>query len=191
MKALEETGLEHVNFTWHSFQLDPSISREDEGQNIAEHLSEKKGMGLSQVQQMMDNVAAMAAEAGIQMQLSTSKVFNTLSCHLLLQYAKSVGKGDALKQVFFKRHFLLNQNLADLAFLDQALMEVGILDVSAAEIVSDSQWMSKMEDDLYTAQQFNIRGVPLFVFDSKYALSGAQPVDVFVKVLKQTLADQQ
>lgn len=191
MKALEETGLEHVNFTWHSFQLDPSISREDEGQNIAEHLSEKKGMGLSQVQQMMDNVAAMAAEAGIQMQLSTSKVFNTLSCHLLLQYAKSVGKGDALKQVFFKRHFLLNQNLADLAFLDQALMEVGILDVSAAEILSDSQWVSKMEDDLYTAQQFNIRGVPLFVFDSKYALSGAQPVDVFVKVLKQTLADQQ
>jgi predicted DsbA family dithiol-disulfide isomerase len=191
IKALQETGLEHVNFTWHSFQLDPSINREDEGRGIAEHLSEKKGMSLSQVQQMMDNVSEMASDAGLKMQLSTSKVFNTLSCHLLLQYAKSLGKGDALKQVFFERHFLLNQNLADMACLDQALMQVGILDVSAADILSDSQWMSKMEDDLYTAQQFNIRGVPLFVFDSKYALSGAQPVDVFVKVLKQTLADQQ
>jgi protein disulfide-isomerase len=63
------------------------------------------------------------------------------------------------------------------------------MDMDASSILSDEQWMRNVEDDLYTAQQFNIRGVPFFVFDNKYALSGAQPVDVFVRVLKQTLED--
>jgi protein disulfide-isomerase len=146
-------------------------------------------MSLSQVEQMMGNVESMGREAGLTLNLSSTQVYNTLPCHLVLQYAKSKGLGDAMKHTLLERHFVRNQNLSEVSNLNQALKEIGIMDMDASSILSNEQWMSKVEDDLYTAQQFNIRGVPFFVFDHKYALSGAQPVDVFVRVLKQTLED--
>ena len=187
--ALKLSGIGDVHLTWHSFQLDPSISKEDEGETIISHLSQKKGMSITQVEQMMGNVESMGREAGLTLNLSSTQVYNTLPCHLVLQYAKSKGMGDAMKRALLERHFVRNQNLSELQFLNEALLEIGILDTDAETIIADEQWMRKFEDDLYTAQQFNIRGVPFFVFDNKYALSGAQPVDVFVRVLKQTLED--
>jgi protein disulfide-isomerase len=189
LNALKLSGLEDVHLTWHSFQLDPSISKDDEGESILNHLSVKKGMTLSQVEQMIGSVASMGREAGLTLNLTSTQVYNTLPCHLVLQYAKSRGLGDAMKHTLLERHFVRNQNLSEVSNLNQALQEIGITDMDASSILSDEQWMRKVEDDLYTAQQFNIRGVPFFVFDNKYALSGAQPVDVFVRVLKQTLED--
>jgi predicted DsbA family dithiol-disulfide isomerase len=189
INALKLSGLKDIHLSWHSFQLDPSISKEDEDESILTHLSVKKGMSLIQVEQMMGNVESMGRDAGLTLNLSSTPVYNTLPCHLILQYAKSRGLGDAMKHTLLERHFVRNQNLSEVSNLNQALQEIGIIDMDASSILSDEQWMSKVEDDLYTAQQFNIRGVPFFVFDNKYALSGAQPVDVFVRVLKQTLED--
>jgi predicted DsbA family dithiol-disulfide isomerase len=189
LKALKLSGLEDVHLTWHSFQLDPSISKDDEGESILNHLSVKKGITHSQVEQMIGSVASMGREAGLTLNLTSTQVYNTLRCHLVLQYAKSRGLGDAMKHNLLERHFVRNQNLSEVSNLNQALQEIGIMDMDASSILSDEQWMRNVEDDLYTAQQFNIRGVPFFVFDNKYALSGAQPVDVFVRVLKQTLED--
>ncbi len=189
LKALKLSGVEDVHLIWHSFQLDPSISKEDEGETIISHLSQKKGMSITQVEQMIGNVESMGREAGLTLNLSSTQVYNTLPCHLVLQFAKSRGLGDQMKRALLERHFVRNQNLSELQFLNEALLEIGILDTEAETIIADEQWMRKFEDDLYTAQQFNIRGVPFFVFDNKYALSGAQPVDVFVRVLKQTLED--
>ena len=189
LKALKLSGVEDVRLIWHSFQLDPSISKEDEGETIISHLSQKKGMSITQVEQMIGNVESMGREAGLTLNLSSTQVYNTLPCHLVLQFAKSRGLGDQMKRALLERHFVLNQNLSEVQFLNEALLEIGILDTEAETIIADEQWMRKFEDDLYTAQQFNIRGVPFFVFDNKYALSGAQPVDVFVRVLKQTLED--
>lgn len=186
LKAIELAGIKDIHWTWHSFQLDPSISQENEGQSIVQHLSEKKGMSLVQEETMMSQVEVMGLEAGLKLNLSTTKVYNTLPCHLLLQYAKSKGKGDALKHNFLERHFVKSQNLGDWQHLEQAMQEVGLIEDTVSSILSNEHWMSKVEEDLYTAQQFNIRGVPFFVFDQKYALSGAQPVDVFIQVLKQT-----
>lgn len=187
--ALKFSGVGDAHLTWHSFQLDPSIAKEDEGRSILEHLSVKKGMSMSQVEQMMGSVESMGREVGLTLNLSSTQVYNTLSCHLVLQYAKSKGMGDAMKHALLERHFVRNQNLSEVQFLNEALLEIGILDIKAETIIADEHWMRKFEEDLYTAQQFNIRGVPYFVFDNKYALSGAQPVDVFVRVLKQTLED--
>lgn len=190
LKAIELAGIKDIHWTWHSFQLDPSISRGDEGQSIINHLSEKKGMSRAQVEKMMSQVEEMGMEAGLKLNLSTTKVYNTLPCHLLLQYAKSKGKGDALKHNLLERHFVKSQHLGDWQHLEQAMQEVGLVEDTVSSIMNDTEWMAKVEDDLYTAQQFNIRGVPFFVFDQKYALSGAQPVDVFVKVLKQTQGEE-
>lgn len=180
--ALKNTG-RHVEIVWKSFQLDPTVTAEDAGASVVEHLAAKKGMSVEQVNGMMSHVEGMAANAGLDMKLKSSFVMNTFHAHRVLHFAKSLGKGSELKEAFLKAHFTDNVNLNEEANLIRVSVSVGLKEEDVLRVLHSNEFEEAVNEDAYTAQQFGARGVPFFVFNRESAVSGAQPVDVFEKIL--------
>lgn len=178
---------ENVEIHWHSFQLDPTITAEQAGVPVSKYLAESKGMSEAQMSQMMEGVSKMGTEAGLQMNLKSTILANTYPAHLLLQFAQSKGKGNEAKELLMNTYFVTNENVSDLQVLQEILNELGWSEINIQDVLKSEDADKKFQDDLYTAQQFGIRGVPFFVFNSKYSISGAQPVDVLLRVLKQSI----
>ena len=183
--ALKNTG-RHVEIEWKSFQLDPTVTAEDAGASVVEHLAAKKGMSLEQVNGMMSHVEGMAANAGLDMKLKSSFVMNTFHAHRVLHFAKSLGKGSELKEAFLKAHFTDNVNLNEEANLIRVSVSVGLKEEDVLRVLHSNEFEEAVNEDAYTAQQFGARGVPFFVFNRESAVSGAQPVDVFEKILNES-----
>jgi predicted DsbA family dithiol-disulfide isomerase len=184
-QALKSTGKE-VEIEWKSFQLDPSVQPEDAGASVVEHLAAKKGMSIDQVNGMMNHVEGMAANAGLNMKLRSSFVMNTFHAHRVLHFAKSIGKGSELKEAFLKAHFTDNVNLNEEANLIRVAVSVGLNEEDVLRVLHSNEFEEAVNEDAYTAQQFGARGVPFFVFNRESAVSGAQPVDVFEKILNES-----
>jgi len=184
-QALAKTG-KTVEIEWKSFQLDPSVTADDAGASVVEHLATKKGMSIEQVNGMMNHVEGMASNAGLDMKLRNSFVMNTFHAHRVLHFAKSVGKGSELKEAFLKAHFTDNVNLNEEANLIRVAISVGLNEENVFRVLHSNEFEEAVNEDTYTAQQFGARGVPFFVFNRESAVSGAQPVDVFEKILNES-----
>ena len=161
------------------------MTAEDAGASVVEHLAEKKGMSIEQVNGMMGRVESMAVEAGLDMKLRSSFVMNTFHAHRVLHFAKSLGKGSELKEAFLKAHFTDNMNLNEEENLIQVAISVGLNEVDIRRVLSSNEFEEAVNEDTYTAQQFGARGVPFFVFNRESAVSGAQPVEVFEQILNE------
>jgi predicted DsbA family dithiol-disulfide isomerase len=181
-EAIAKTG-KSVEIEWKSFQLDPTVTSEDSGGSVVEHLAAKKGMSIEQVNGMMSHVESMATQAGLDMKLRTSFVMNTFHAHRVLHFAKSIGKGSELKEAFLKAHFTDNVNLNEEVNLIRVAVSVGLKEEDVLRVLHSNEFEEAVNEDAYTAQQFGARGVPFFVFNRESAVSGAQPVDVFEKIL--------
>jgi predicted DsbA family dithiol-disulfide isomerase len=181
-QAIAKTG-KTVEIEWKSFQLDSTVTPEDAGASVVDHLAEKKGMSIEQVNGMMSHVESMAKEVGLDMNLRTSYVMNTFHAHRVLHFAKSIGKGSELKEGFLKAHFTDNINLNEEENLIQVAVSVGLNEADVKRVLSSNEFEESVNEDAYTAQQFGARGVPFFVFNRESAVSGAQPIEVFEKIL--------
>jgi predicted DsbA family dithiol-disulfide isomerase len=184
-EAIVKTG-KSVEIEWKSFQLDPTVTSEDAGASVVEHLAAKKGMSIEQVNGMMTHVESMANQAGLDMKLRTSFVMNTFHAHRVLHFAKSIGKGSELKEAFLNAYFTDNVNLNEEANLIRVAVSVGLKEKDVLRVLHSNEFEEAVNEDAYTAQQFGARGVPFFVFNRESAVSGAQPVDVFEKILNES-----
>lgn len=184
-QALKNTG-KQVEIEWKSFQLDPTVTREDAGASVVEHLAAKKGMSVEQVNGMMNHVETMATNAGLDMKLRSSFVMNTFHAHRVLHFAKSIGKGAELKEAFLKAHFTDNVNLNEEQNLVRVAVSVGLKEEDVLRVLHSNEFEEAVNEDAYTAQQFGARGVPFFVFNRESAVSGAQPVEVFEQILNES-----
>jgi predicted DsbA family dithiol-disulfide isomerase len=184
-QALKNTG-KQVEIEWKSFQLDPTVTREDAGASVVEHLAAKKGMSVEQVNGMMNHVETMATNAGLDMKLRSSFVMNTFHAHRVLHFAKSIGKGAELKEAFLNAHFTDNLNLNEDENLIQVAVSVGLNEEDVLRVLHSNEFEEAVNEDAYTAQQFGARGVPFFVFNRESAVSGAQPVEVFEQILNES-----
>jgi predicted DsbA family dithiol-disulfide isomerase len=181
-QALANTG-KTVKIEWKSFQLDSTVTPEDAGASVVDHLAEKKGMSIEQVNGMMSHVESMAKEVGLDMKLRTSYVMNTFHAHRVLHFAKSIGKGSELKEALLKAHFTDNLNLNEEENLVRVAVSVGLNEEDVLRVLHSNEFEEAVNEDAYTAQQFGARGVPYFVFNRESAVSGAQPIEVFEKIL--------
>jgi predicted DsbA family dithiol-disulfide isomerase len=181
-QAIAKTG-KTVEIEWKSFQLDSTVTPEDAGASVVDHLAEKKGMSIEQVNGMMSHVESMAKEVGLDMKLRTSYVMNTFHAHRVLHFAKSIGKGSELKEAFLKAHFIDNLNLNEEENLVRVAVSVGLNEEDVLRVLQSNEFEEAVNEDAYTAQQFGARGVPYFVFNRESAVSGAQPIEVFEKIL--------
>ena len=188
------TGLDHrdeVEVVYRSFQLDPAAPRVPD-QTVAEHLGSKYGGGADAGRQMVDRVEAVAAEEGLVFRLGEAQRANTADAHRLLHLALEDGGPalqGALEEELLAAYFLRAENVADHATLRRTAAGVG-LDASHVErVLASQEYADAVERDIRDAAALGATGVPFFVVDRKYGISGAQPVDLFVQVLERARAE--
>lgn len=187
--ALE--GFEHkdeVELVWHSFQLDPTIQSQ-QGKNLYEYLAERKGMPLERSKQMHDQLTQTAKEAGLTYNFDTAVIANSFDAHRLIQLAKQHGLGDAAEERLFKAYFTEGKDVSDHATLLQLGTEIGLKDAEVKQMLESNAYADAVRADITTAEQLRINGVPFFVLDNKYGVSGAQPVELFSNALQQAWAE--
>lgn len=179
---------ESIKVTWKSFQLDPNIETQP-NINAIEHLAKAKHMPIEQAEDMVQHVINMANEEGLNFNFGHAVVANSFNAHRLLHFAKSLNKGDELKEALLKAHLVDGKNIDDNKTLISIATENG-LDGNAVETMLHSdEFAYDVKQDEMEAQNIGVRGVPFFVFDNKYAISGAQPTAAFLETLNKAWSE--
>ncbi|MBD2701373.1 DsbA family oxidoreductase [Spirosoma sp. BT702] len=179
---------EDVTITWKSFQLNPAMET-DPSKNINQYLADIKGWSLEQAEQMNARVTDIAREVGLDYHFDQAIVANSWDAHRFIQLAKKHGLGDAAEERLFRAYFTEGKNTADHATLVELGEGIG-LDTSEIEamLVSDD-YTDAVRQDVYEAQQLGVRGVPFFVINRRYAVSGAQQPETFQGALETAWAE--
>lgn len=189
-KALEGfDGKEKVEIEWRSFQLDPDMQYVP-GQSVHEYLGKRKGVTSKEGKQMNDSMAAMAKEVGLQYNFDKAIVSNTFDAHRLLHLAKKHGVQNEMKERLFAAYYTEGKNIGALDTLIQLGEEVGLAASEIKTTLQSDAFSKEVEQDQYEAQQVGVRGVPFFVFNNKYAVSGAQPTELFQQVLDKVWEEE-
>jgi len=181
---------EAVEIEWKSFQLDASfVASADD--NMAEHLAEKYRKDKEWAQEMMDSMTQNAKNSGLDFHFEKAIMANSFNAHRLLHLAKKNKVSNELEELLFKAYLTDGKNINDLETLTQLGQQVG-LDSKEIDIVLQSDAYAKeVKEDIEMAQSIGVQGVPFFVFDNKYAISGAQHVETFVKTLEKAWEEGQ
>lgn len=173
-----------VQITWHSYQLDPTLPEHYDGSEI-DYLAARKGMPRDHVQQMFAHVAEQAAGEGLHYDFDKLVVANSMRAHHLLHLAARHGVADEVKEALLSAHF---EHGIDIGDADQ-LVEIGSRQGLAADEIraalDDPHVHTQVEQDFAQARAYGIQGVPFFVIDEKFGVSGAQPATTFTAALEQ------
>lgn len=175
---------EKVDVTWHSYQLDPSLPEHYEGSEV-DYLSKAKGMDPGQVRQMVGHVTEQAAAEGLAYDFDGLKVANSFTAHRLLHLAKDHGKGDDVKEALLAAHFVQGRNTGDAATLKEIGVAAGLPADEVDAVLASDRYADAVREDIEKARSMGISGVPFFVLDGKYGISGAQPAEVFEQAMTQ------
>ena len=187
-QALEQIpGSEAYSIEWKSFQLDPDLVTNGK-ENPYEYLADRKGISYQESVKMHENVVNAASEVGLDYRFDQAVVANSLDAHRLSHLAKQHGVGNALEERLFQAYFTEGRDIADHATLTELGIEVGIPKADIDTLYSGDQFLAEVQRDIAEAQQIGVRGVPFFVFDRKYAVSGAQPVEAFLETINAVKA---
>lgn len=179
-----------ISVEWKSFQLNPDLVT-DPSKNTIQHLSESKGWTMDYTRQAISHVLNMAKGVGLNYNFDKAVVANSFDAHRLIQYAKSQNKGDHMEEALFKAYFIDGKNTADHATLLSLAAEAG-LDKSAAEkVLGSDAFAEDVKKDIREAEQIGVTGVPFFVINRRYAVSGAQDSQVFLQSLEKAWAESQ
>lgn len=179
----------NLELEWHSFQLDPSIQKQTEKVNVYKYLAERKGISYEQSVKMHANVEQMAKEAGLNYAFDKAVVANSFDAHRLIQLAKKNNLGDEAEERLFKAYFTEGKDMADEATLIALGKEIGLKEADVYSLVKSNDLANEVNADVEEARRLGVNGVPFFVFNRKYAVSGAQPVSVFADVLNKSYKD--
>ncbi|WP_149207171.1 DsbA family oxidoreductase [Flavobacterium johnsoniae] len=185
--ALEQFPDNDFEIEWKSFQLDPTITPEP-GKDVYTYLAERKGMTVEQSKEMHKGVAERAKSVGLEYNFDKAVISNSLEAHRIIQLAKTKKLGEEIEEIFFKAYFTEGRDLNDGPTLIELAEKAGLDKNDVLEVLkSDNLYLKEVEHDIEEAQQIGVQGVPFFVFDRKYAVSGAQPVEAFVQTIKEGL----
>ncbi len=179
---------EEVEVIWKSFQLDPTLP-EIAQESQHDYLVKNKGMSPAQVESMLENVTRMAMQAGLDYHLDRSVMVNSFRAHRLIQLAKSKGLGDEAEERLFRAYFTEGLDIADTDTLTRLGKEIGLDEGNVKEALTDNRYADLIRDDIEEARTLGIRGVPFFVFDRKYGVSGAQPPEQFLQTLEKSFSE--
>ena len=183
-KALEQfDGRDSVNVTWRSYQLDPSRPRDPEG-DVHDLLARKVG-GRERALELNDRMTAMAADAGLDFHLDKTIPTNTFDAHRLSHLAARHGVQDAVVEALFKAYFVDGEHIGRPETLVRIGTEAGLDAQAVEEMLAGDAEAEAVKEDIETAYGFGISGVPTFVVERRYAITGAQPVEAIRATLEK------
>lgn len=189
LAAFEHAG--EVEVVWRSFQLDPSAPAVPV-ETVAESLGRKYGGGAEAGRAMIDRVEAVAAEEGLLFRHHASLRVSTVDAHRILHLALDSGGPvlqGRLKEALLAAYFVETENVADRATLTRIATDVGLDPTRVAEVLAGTEYAEAVEADIREASALGANGVPFYVIDRKYGVSGAQPAETFVQVLERAWTD--
>jgi protein disulfide-isomerase len=170
---------------WKSFQLDPTIEPQS-GKDVYTFLAERKGISVEQSIEMHKGVTERAKSVGLDYHFDKAIISNSLTAHRIIHLAKAKKLGDKMEEIFFKAYFTEGKDLNDASTLIELGIQAGLGSDEVKEVVqNENLYLKDVKDDIKEAQEIGVQGVPFFVFDRKYAVSGAQPVEAFVNTIKE------
>ena len=177
-----------VRVEYHSFELSPDTPVDFEGDEV-DFLAKHKGMPADQVRGMLDHVAGVAAEVGLDYDFGSLHHTNTVKAHQLLHFAKARGLQLEMTERLLAAYVVEGRHVGRVLDLADLAAEVGLdRDEVVASLESD-QHLADVRADQQQAQSFGITGVPFFVFEGKYGISGAQAPEAFLGALQQVQSE--
>ena len=177
-----------VEVIWKSFQLNPSL-RTDPDIRVSQYLAREKGLDIRVAEQMNDRVARMSRQDGPIYNFDDIVVANTFDAHRLIHFAKDHGRQDEVVERLFSAYFTEGRNVDDPATLIELGRESGLDSDAVSAMLESDDYVADVNSDLDDAGQLGINGVPFFVLDRKYAISGAQDQSVFRETLQRAMAE--
>lgn len=176
---------DRLEIEWKSYQLDPQMET-DTSLNIHQYLADKKGMTLAQAKAMGNNVTEVAAKEGLSYDFSKTIPVNTIKAHRLMHYAATVQKQGETKEALLHAYFTTGKNLDDTPTLVEIAKTIGLDEAEVRKVLDSEAYRDAVQADIQEGVQLGLKGVPFFVFDRKYAISGAQQSKVFSQTLKKS-----
>ena len=179
-----------VELEWHSFQLDPTIAaNSDEKISVYQYLADKKGISCEQSVRMHEGVVQTAKNAGLTYHFEKAIVANSFDAHRMVHLAKTKGLGDEAEETLFKAYFTRGKDLADPVVLVELGHEIGLNEEEIVAAINSDEFAYQVKQDIQEAQNIGVAGVPFFVFNRRYAISGAQPPQAFLQTLEQSFSE--
>jgi predicted DsbA family dithiol-disulfide isomerase len=180
-KALAGIDNQSFEITWHPFQLDPTIPKE--GLPREEYFTNKFGSS-ERIQQMHERVESVGAKAGIQFEFEKMpKVINTIPLHKILHVAREEGTQNDLEEKIFKAYFTDGIDFSDKENIVAFMADFGWAREKTEGILANEQIRYSVTQEIKHFQSLGVSGVPFFILNNKYGLSGAQPAEVFQEAL--------
>ncbi|MEK3787431.1 DsbA family oxidoreductase [Paenibacillus sp. FSL K6-1230] len=180
---------DEVEITFKSFELNPDAEL-NSGKTIKEELSAKYGVSLEEAQAMNDNMKANARTAGLEYQIDDMVPTNSFDAHRLTHWAAANHKMLELSERLFEAVFMEGKHIGQPDTLAALAAEVGLDRDQASAVLASDQYATEVRSDEAEGSQLGVRGVPFFVFDRKFAVSGAQPPEVFRDALQKAWAER-
>lgn len=183
-------GAAQLQIEWRSFQLNPDL-KDGVYASLEEYLSKTKGWPADKVREIQAHVTQMAAGNGLEYHMDKAVLANTYHAHRLIQMAKAAGKGDEMEEILFRAYFIEGKNVADFTTLIELGTQIGLPAAEVADVLKQHTYASQVQLDVMEAKAIGVTGVPFFVMNRRYAVSGAQEVDVFLQTLEKSFTEWQ
>ncbi len=178
---------DQVEIRWRSFELAPEAPRQI-AESTVQHLAGKYGVPLAQAQQMVDRTTSTAAAEGLTYDFDNAQLGNSFDAHRLLHLAADRGVQSELEELLFRAHFTEGRSHTDPDSLVQIAVAAGLDEGEARTVVESDAYADDVRADEALARSFGISGVPFFVADRKFGVSGAQPAEVLLEMLRAAWA---
>jgi predicted DsbA family dithiol-disulfide isomerase len=184
---------DEVVVEWKSFELDPGASSApaggDEASTYASRLAAKYATTEAEAQKMLDSMTAAAAAEGLDFRFDQAVSANTFEAHQLIHLAAAHGRQDEVKERLLRAYFTEGEAVGDREVLIRLAAELGLDADATRDALTQQRHASAVRDDEAEATALGIRGVPFFVIDRTYGVSGAQPAEQLLEVLQRAWSE--
>lgn len=189
-EALELTGFaSQAEVEFKSYQLDPNTPKVSE-KSMYEVLAEKYGSTLEAAKNMTSQVAEQAKTVGLAYNFDAMKPANTLDAHRLVKWASEQGKANEVNELMLHAYFIDAKEIGKHGVLLELIGSIGLSSEEAEKVLNSDAYLTDVQADITRAVQIGVRGVPFFVLNDKYAISGAQPTETFVGALNKIAEEE-
>lgn len=163
----------------------------DVKENMYEALAKKYGMTIDQAKANTQNVVRIAKEVGLDYKMDTLILTNTFDAHRLTMFAKTKGLMKEMTERILRAYFTESKHIGDHDTLTELAVEVGLDRDEVKNMLASEAMADVVREEEQLARQYRVTGVPFFLINKKYALTGAQPTEAFVQALKKVIAEDE
>ncbi len=178
-----------VEIEYHSYELSPDTPVDFDGSEL-DFLAGHKGMQPDQVGEMLERVSGIAKQVGLDYDFDALKHTNTVKAHELIHYAKAHGRQLAATERLMKAYFIEGGHVGRVEDLADLAAEIGLDRADVVRSLTEEEYLTDVRADQALAREYGIQGVPFFVVDGKYGVSGAQEAATFSQVLEQVWTER-